>query len=225
MKPPTAPGAFSVQCARCFKWRYIHTKEKYEEIREHLLERPFYCKTTWEWHSNKKCDDPPDLTQDESGLKWAIVAPNIARPPPGWECLIKFRPKGGTRRADVYYDSPSGKRLRSKNEVEKYLKQHPEDGTQSVKLKKFSFQSPRPLKEDYVKKHRLTPSHNINGAYDAFHGKEQEVLGENGEERKKKAKLWEKELQEVNLQRERDRKAARIAIESIKRTVTFDDDQ
>ncbi|KAH0733044.1 hypothetical protein KY289_004232 [Solanum tuberosum] len=150
MKPPTAPGAFSVQCARCFKWRYIHTKEKYEEIREHLLERPFYCKTTWEWHSNKKCDDPPDLTQDESGLKWAIVAPNIARPPPGWECLIKFRPKGGTRRADVYYNSPSNQQLCSKIEVEKYLEQHPEDATQRAKLDQFSFQIPRLLEEDYV---------------------------------------------------------------------------
>ncbi|WMV10262.1 hypothetical protein MTR67_003647 [Solanum verrucosum] len=91
----------------------------------------------------------------------------------------------------------------------------------------LSSQTPRPLEEDYVKKRCPAPSHNINGAYDAFHGKEQEVLGENGEERKKKAKLWEKQLQEdnINLQRERDRKAARIAIESIKRTVDFDNGQ
>jgi len=43
MKPPTTPGALVVECARCFKWRYIPTKEKYEEIREHILEQPFYC--------------------------------------------------------------------------------------------------------------------------------------------------------------------------------------
>ncbi|KAG5628111.1 hypothetical protein H5410_013329 [Solanum commersonii] len=204
MKPLTAPGAFAVQCARCFKWRYIPTKEKYEEIREHILERPFYY---------------------ESGLKWAIDVPNIPQPPPGCERLIKFRTKGGIRLADdVYYDSPSGKRLTPKMKLKiflpRYLEQYPEDATQSVKLKKFSFQTPRPLEEDYVKKRCPAPSHNINGAYD-------EVFGENGEERKKKAKLWEKKLQEdnINLQRERDRKTARIAIESIKRTLDFDNGQ
>ncbi|KAH0725786.1 hypothetical protein KY290_001616 [Solanum tuberosum] len=29
MKPPTTPGALLVECARCFKWRYIPTKERY----------------------------------------------------------------------------------------------------------------------------------------------------------------------------------------------------
>ncbi|KAK6803519.1 hypothetical protein RDI58_001303 [Solanum bulbocastanum] len=45
------------------------------------------------------------------------------------------------------------------------------------------------------------------------------------EKMKKKAKLCEKQLREEkpNSQLERDRKAARIAIESIKRTVHFDD--
>lgn len=56
---------------------------------------------------------------------------------------------------------------------------------------------------------------------------QQQVLGEayDGEEMKKKADLWEKQMQEekANSKRERDRKAARIAIKSIKRTVNFDD--
>ncbi|KAK6803521.1 hypothetical protein RDI58_001305 [Solanum bulbocastanum] len=56
---------------------------------------------------------------------------------------------------------------------------------------------------------------------------QQEVLGKafNGEKMKKKAKLCEKQLQEEKpkSQLERDRKAARIAIESFKRTVHFDD--
>ncbi|KAH0731480.1 hypothetical protein KY289_002668 [Solanum tuberosum] len=59
---------------------------------------------------------------------------------------------------------------------------------------------------------------------------QQEVLGDayDEEEMKKKAALWDKQLQEekANSKRERDkdRKAARIAIESIKRTVSFGDD-
>ncbi|WMV10259.1 hypothetical protein MTR67_003644 [Solanum verrucosum] len=56
---------------------------------------------------------------------------------------------------------------------------------------------------------------------------QQQVLGKafDGEKMKKKAKLCEKQLQEEKpkSQLERDRKAARIAIESIHRTVHFDD--
>ncbi|KAI8527337.1 hypothetical protein RHMOL_Rhmol12G0067700 [Rhododendron molle] len=45
-------GAFTFQCAECFKWRLILTKEKYEEIiREHLLEQPFVCETARECRS------------------------------------------------------------------------------------------------------------------------------------------------------------------------------
>lgn len=94
-------GAFTVQCASCFKWRLIPTKEKYEEIREHILEQPFYCETAREWRPEVSCDDPPDITQDGSRL-WAIDRPNIAQPPPGWERLLRIRAEGGTKFADVY---------------------------------------------------------------------------------------------------------------------------
>ncbi|KAG5626343.1 hypothetical protein H5410_011561 [Solanum commersonii] len=59
---------------------------------------------------------------------------------------------------------------------------------------------------------------------------QQQVLGDayDEEEMKKKAALWDKQLQEQKdnskRKRDEDRKAARIAIESIKRTVSFGDD-
>ncbi|OIT29768.1 hypothetical protein A4A49_51973 [Nicotiana attenuata] len=57
---------------------------------------------------------------------------------------------------------------------------------------------------------------------------QQQVFGKvfNEKEMKKKTELWEKQLREkkAKSQRQRDREAARIAIESIKRTVDFDDD-
>ncbi|KAJ8568105.1 hypothetical protein K7X08_020827 [Anisodus acutangulus] len=149
-------GAFAVQCARCFKWRYIPTMEKYEVIREHLLEQLFYCETTREWNSNKSCEDPPDLTQDGS-RPWAIDKPNIPLPPPGWERLLRIRAESGTSFADVYYVTPSGKQLRSKVQIQKYLEQHSEYVTEGVKDTQFSFQIPRPLQQNYVKK-RLASS-------------------------------------------------------------------
>lgn len=144
-------GAFTVQCASCFKWRLIPTKEKYEEIREHILEQPFVCETAREWRPEVSCDDPADISQDGSRL-WAIDKPNIAQPPPGWQRLLRIRGEGSTKFADVYYAAPSGKKLRSMVEVQKYLLEHPEYVEEGVTMSQFSFQIPKPLQENYVRK-------------------------------------------------------------------------
>ncbi|XP_043711436.1 methyl-CpG-binding domain-containing protein 2-like isoform X2 [Telopea speciosissima] len=126
-------GAFTVQCAICFKWRLIPTKEKYEEIRENILQQPFACETAREWRPDISCDDPADLSQDNSRL-WAIDKPNIAQPPPGWQRLLRIRGEGSTRFADMY------------------LLDHPEYATEGVTMARFSFQIPKPLQENYVRK-------------------------------------------------------------------------
>ncbi|XP_019174891.1 PREDICTED: methyl-CpG-binding domain-containing protein 2-like isoform X2 [Ipomoea nil] len=158
-RPLPSVGAFTVQCANCFKWRLIPTKEKYEEIREHILEDPFFCETAREWRPDISCDDPPDIIQDGSRL-WAIDKPNIAQPPPGWQRLLRIRGEGGSKFADVYYVAPSGKRFRSMVEIQKYLEEHPEVA-EGVRMSQFSFQIPKPLQDDYVKKrsHRSTLPH------------------------------------------------------------------
>ncbi|XP_050373080.1 methyl-CpG-binding domain-containing protein 2 [Argentina anserina] len=149
-------GAFTVQCANCFKWRLIPTKEQYEKIREHILEQPFYCETAKEWRPSISCDDPADINQDGSRL-WAIDRPNIAQPPPGWQRLLRIRGEGSTKFADVYYQAPSGKRLRSMVEVQKYLIEHPEYMVDGLSMAQFSFQIPRPLQENYVRKRPAAP--------------------------------------------------------------------
>ncbi|KAI4380585.1 hypothetical protein MLD38_006760 [Melastoma candidum] len=140
-QPPTvlpSVGAFTVQCAGCFKWRLIPTKKKYEEIREHILEEPFYCESAHEWRPYISCDDPEDITPDGSRL-WAIDKPNIAQPPPGWQRLLRIRGEGGSKFADVYYVAPSGKRLRSMVEIQKYLEKHPEYMTDEMSLSPKAF--------------------------------------------------------------------------------------
>ncbi|AQK98217.1 Methyl-CpG-binding domain-containing protein 2 [Zea mays] len=86
-------GAFTVQCAKCFKLRLIPTKEKYEEIRERIIQEPFVCKRAREWRPDVTCNDPEDISQDGSRL-WAIDKPNIAQPPHGWERQIRIRGEG-----------------------------------------------------------------------------------------------------------------------------------
>ncbi|KAK2972588.1 hypothetical protein RJ640_007760, partial [Escallonia rubra] len=150
-------GAFTVQCASCFQWRLIPTKEKYEEIREHISEQPFVCQAAREWRPEISCEDPPDILQDGSRL-WAIDKPDIAQPPPGWQRLLRIRGEGSSKFADVYYVAPSGKRLRSMVEIQRYLLEHPEFMDEGVTMSQFSFQIPRPLQENYVRKRpaRLT---------------------------------------------------------------------
>lgn len=100
-KAQPSVGTFTVQCSLCFKWRLIPTKEKYEEIRESILEVPFVCESARKWKDGVSCDDPPDIQQDGSRV-WAIDRPSIAQPPPGWQRLLRIRGEGSTKFADVY---------------------------------------------------------------------------------------------------------------------------
>ncbi|XP_077232180.1 uncharacterized protein LOC143867583 [Tasmannia lanceolata] len=149
-------GAFTVQCATCFKWRFVPTKEKYEKLRENILQEPFVCATAREWRPDISCDDPADISQDGSRL-WAIDKPNISQPPPGWQRLLTIRGEGGTRFADVYYVTPSGKKLRSLVEIQRYLFENPEYIREGVCMSQFSFKIPKPLQENYVRKRPYTP--------------------------------------------------------------------
>ncbi|KAL2512461.1 Methyl-CpG-binding domain-containing protein 2 [Abeliophyllum distichum] len=145
--------AYTVQCANCSKWRFIPTKKKYEQIRETIAELPFLCETAREWRPEITCSDESDLVKDGS-WRWAIDKPCIPQPPPGWQRILRIRAKGGTKFADVYYIAPSGKRFRSISEVQSFLNEHPE--YLGVTLSQFSFQTPAPMEENYVRKRRAS---------------------------------------------------------------------
>ncbi|KAL8222933.1 hypothetical protein R6Q57_020332 [Mikania cordata] len=153
-KTPPTVGAFTVQCANCLKWRLIPDQEKYEVIREHITDQPFYCETTRQWNRVISCDDPTDIEQDGTRI-WAIDKPNIAQPPPGWKRILRLRSEGSSKFADVYYTSPTGAKLRSLPDVTRYFESHPEHA--GIGLGRFSFQIPRPLQENYVKKRPAAP--------------------------------------------------------------------
>lgn len=136
-------GAYVTQCSICFKWRFLPSKEMFEEICENNSEQPFVCAGIREWHPDISCNEDTDLTEDGN---WAIEKQNIPRPPLGWERILKIRSSGGDRFADVYYFPPSGVRLRSTADVKRYLDNHP-DEAEGIALSQFSFQSPRLLLE------------------------------------------------------------------------------
>ncbi|KAL6873875.1 hypothetical protein ACP4OV_013957 [Aristida adscensionis] len=145
-------GAYTIQCAYCLKWRFVPTKEKYEELRENICQELFVCARAQEWNRVLSCDEPEDISQDGDRL-WAIDRPSIAQPPPGWDREVRIRGVS-SKFADVYYTSPSGKKLRSMVEIGRYLAKNPHYIREGVNLSQFSFATPKPLHEEYVLKRR-----------------------------------------------------------------------
>ncbi|CAM0912031.1 unnamed protein product [Alopecurus aequalis] len=143
---------YAVQCGECLKWRLIPNKTKYDEIREKSRQVPFLCEHAHGWKLGVSCDDPTDISLDDGF--WAIDKACISQTPLGWERTISIRSKGATF-ADVYYISPTGKKLRSMPEVEIYLQENPDC---AVGLHEFSFEIPVRL-QDYVKKRYRQPKH------------------------------------------------------------------
>ena len=94
-------GAYTVQCAHCYKWRIVPTQEKYEELRESISRELFYCERAREWKRVISCDEPEDMSQDGNML-WAMDKPNIVQTPPGWYREVRIRGEGCSKFADVY---------------------------------------------------------------------------------------------------------------------------
>ncbi|CAL4966542.1 unnamed protein product [Urochloa decumbens] len=152
-------GAYTVQCANCYKWRIVPTKEKYEELRESISQELFVCTRASEWNRALSCDEPEDMSQDGSRV-WALDKPNIAQPPPGWDREVRIR-GASSKFADVYYTSPAGKRLRSLVEIGRYLAENPHYIREGVNLSQFSFATPKPLQEDYAQKRTFRDAHEL----------------------------------------------------------------
>lgn len=155
--------AFAAQCSSCLKWRLIPTKELYEEIRQTVTENPFFCSRASSWAPPASCSDPSDLSQDAS-LLWAIDKPDIPLAPEGWERLLCFRGLGSGKFADVYYRSPTGSRLRSMRDVERFLTEHPEYIKAGINRSQFSFNKPTPLHPSYIKKRSLDVPREMRGS-------------------------------------------------------------
>ncbi|CAI5987049.1 unnamed protein product [Closterium sp. NIES-64] len=135
--------AFTVQCALCYKWRKVPTLDEYESIRARVSIEPFTCAHARRWKPSCSCADEPDLVQDGTYM-WALDRPDIPQPPPGWRRRIVVRGGSSAKFSDVYYHSPCGKSLRSVNDVERFLADHPKYRMQGITSRQFSFSSPRP---------------------------------------------------------------------------------
>ncbi|KAF2589021.1 hypothetical protein F2Q70_00041281, partial [Brassica cretica] len=136
-----APGrlidTYAAQCENCHQWRVIDSQEEYEDIRSRMIDDPFTC--------DKKqisCEDPADLDYDSSRT-WVIDKPGLPKTPKGFKRSLVLRKDYS--KMDTYYFTPTGKKLRSRNEVASYVEANPE--FKGAPLEDFSFTVPKVMED------------------------------------------------------------------------------
>lgn len=130
---------YAAQCKDCLKWRVIDTQEEFEEIRQKIIGEPFDCSRK----ADCSCDDPADIEYDASRT-WVIDKPNIPKTPQGFKRILILRKDYS--KLDSYYITPTaGKKLRTRNEIAAYLKDHPE--LTGVSASDFDFSSPKIMQD------------------------------------------------------------------------------
>ncbi|KAF4382774.1 hypothetical protein G4B88_021557 [Cannabis sativa] len=134
-------SVYAAQCDNCRKWRVVSSQEEFEEIRSKIEEEPFICSRK----PQVTCDDPADIEYDATRT-WVIDKPNLPKTPTGFRRSLVLR--RDYSKIDVYYITPLGKKVRTKNEVAAFLKANPAyEGT--VSPEEFSFTVPK-IMEDTI---------------------------------------------------------------------------
>ncbi|PON65736.1 Methyl-CpG DNA binding [Parasponia andersonii] len=151
-------SVYAAQCDKCLKWRVISTQEEFEDIRSKIIEEPYYCSR----RPQVTCDDPADIEYD-STRTWVIDKPNLPKTPKGFRRSLVLR--RDYSKIDVYYITPLGKKVRTRNEVAAFLKANPAyEGT--VSPEDFIFAIPK-IMEDTIPENIVVPKR----ASTSFNGK------------------------------------------------------
>ena len=144
----TQDNIYAAQCKLCMKWRVIDTHEEFEEIRHKINREPFDCSKK----ANRSCDDPADIEYDSSHI-WVTYKPNTPRTPKGFKRILVLRKDYS--KLDSYYITPKSKKLRSRNAIASYLKDHPQPN--GVSAWDFDFSSPKIMQDtipEFIKQHK-----------------------------------------------------------------------
>lgn len=136
--PSRSIDLYAAQCEDCLKWRVITSLDEYEEIRSEIEEKPFVCRRK----QGGSCEDPADIDYDTTRV-WVIDKPGIPKTPEGFKRSLVLR--RDFSKMDAYYITPSGKKLRTLNEVAAFLTSNPEYN--DVPLSDFTFKVPKVVDE------------------------------------------------------------------------------
>ncbi|CAN0890197.1 Methyl-CpG-binding domain-containing protein 4, partial [Linum grandiflorum] len=128
---------YTAQCHTCLKWRVIPTEEEYEDIRSRGIADKFTCKS-----KGLTCDDPADIEYDASRT-WVIDKPGVPKTPRGFKRHLVLR--RDFSKMDAYYITPTGKKLRTRNEISSFITSKPE--YKGVKVDDFNFATPKVMED------------------------------------------------------------------------------
>ncbi|AEE80426.1 putative protein [Arabidopsis thaliana] len=141
-KKDVAPGrlidTYAAQCDNCHKWRVIDSQEEYEDIRSKMLEDPFNCQKK----QGMSCEEPADIDYDSSRT-WVIDKPGLPKTPKGFKRSLVLRKDYS--KMDTYYFTPTGKKLRSRNEIAAFVEANPE--FRNAPLGDFNFTVPKVMED------------------------------------------------------------------------------
>lgn len=129
---------YAVQCGKCHKWRVINSQEEYEDIRSNFSGNPFVCSRK----PDISCEDAADIEYDASRT-WVLDKPNLPKTPEGFKRSLVLR--RDFTKLDAYYIAPSGKKMRTRNEIAAFLEANPE--YKGVSISEFSFHCPKIMEE------------------------------------------------------------------------------
>ncbi|KAJ6309529.1 hypothetical protein OIU77_015100 [Salix suchowensis] len=101
-----------------------------------MKESPYVC------DRNISCDDPADIEYNATKT-WAIDRLDIPKTPQDFKRSLVLR--RDFFRMDAYYITPTGNKLRTRNEVAAFIEANPK--YQDVKLSDFSFTSPKVMED------------------------------------------------------------------------------
>ncbi|KAG2260891.1 hypothetical protein Bca52824_080185 [Brassica carinata] len=150
-KKEIAPGrlidTYAAQCENCHQWRVIDSQEEYEDIRSRMIDDPFTCDK-----KQVSCEDPADLDYDSSRT-WVIDKPGLPKTPKGFKRSLVLRKDYS--KMDTYYFTPTGKKLRSRNEVASYVEANPE--FKDAPLEDFSFTVTKVMEDTFPPDPKVAP--------------------------------------------------------------------
>ncbi|CAH2063010.1 unnamed protein product [Thlaspi arvense] len=128
---------YAAQCDKCHKWRVLESQETYEDIRSRMLEEPFRCD-----QKHASCEEPADIDYDASRT-WVMDKPGLPKTPKGFKRSLVLRKDYS--KMDTYYITPSGKKLRSRNEVASFVEANPDFSY--APLGDFTFTVPKVMED------------------------------------------------------------------------------
>lgn len=129
---------YAAQCDKCHKWRIIDNQDEYEDVRSKMLEDPFKC----DKKQGRSCEEPADIDYDSSRT-WVIDKPGIPKTPKGFKRSLVLRKDYS--KMDTYYITPTGKKLRSRNEIAAFVEANPE--FKNAPLGDFNFTVPKVMED------------------------------------------------------------------------------